>query len=112
MPEPPLLLADRVTGIEGAAQSMGKGTIWTETDVRADSWYLDVAKKTYRPAVYMQAAKALIAEGKAKESDFPMKTDGFKGVQDGFIDGITYDGRKPNEYLGKFKIGLKPSDAV
>ncbi|MDP1829027.1 MAG: beta-ketoacyl synthase N-terminal-like domain-containing protein [Archangium sp.] len=41
MPEPPLLLADRVTGIEGAPQSMGKGTIWTETDVRADSWYLD-----------------------------------------------------------------------
>jgi acyl transferase domain-containing protein/1-acyl-sn-glycerol-3-phosphate acyltransferase len=41
MPEPPLLLADRVTGIDAVAGSMGKGTLWTETDVRADSWYLD-----------------------------------------------------------------------
>lgn len=41
MPEPPLLLADRVTGIDAVPGSMGKGTLWTETDVRADSWYLD-----------------------------------------------------------------------
>lgn len=41
MPKPPLLLADRVTGIDGAPGSMGKGTVWTETDVRADSWYLN-----------------------------------------------------------------------
>jgi acyl transferase domain-containing protein/3-hydroxymyristoyl/3-hydroxydecanoyl-(acyl carrier protein) dehydratase/1-acyl-sn-glycerol-3-phosphate acyltransferase len=41
MPEPPLLLADRVTGIDAAAGSMGTGTLWTETDVRQDSWYLD-----------------------------------------------------------------------
>jgi 3-oxoacyl-(acyl-carrier-protein) synthase/3-hydroxymyristoyl/3-hydroxydecanoyl-(acyl carrier protein) dehydratase len=40
MPEPPLLLADRVLGIEGEAGSMGLGTIWTETDVTADAWYL------------------------------------------------------------------------
>ncbi|MEB3197744.1 MAG: beta-ketoacyl synthase N-terminal-like domain-containing protein, partial [Candidatus Sericytochromatia bacterium] len=40
MPEPPLLLADRVTGIRGEAGSMKTGTIWTETDVRWDSWYL------------------------------------------------------------------------
>ncbi len=40
MPEPPLLLADRCTGIDAEAGSMGKGTCWTETDVRADSWYL------------------------------------------------------------------------
>ncbi len=40
MPEPPLLLADRVTGLVGEAGSMGLGTIWTETDVTADSWYL------------------------------------------------------------------------
>jgi acyl transferase domain-containing protein/3-hydroxymyristoyl/3-hydroxydecanoyl-(acyl carrier protein) dehydratase/1-acyl-sn-glycerol-3-phosphate acyltransferase len=40
MPQPPLLLCDRVLGIEGAAHSMGQGTIWTETDVRAASWYL------------------------------------------------------------------------
>ncbi|MDP3154289.1 MAG: beta-ketoacyl synthase N-terminal-like domain-containing protein [Archangium sp.] len=41
MPEPPLLLADRVTGIDAVPGSMGKGTLWTETDVKADSWYLD-----------------------------------------------------------------------
>jgi PfaB family protein len=41
MPEPPLLLADRVTGIDAVAQSMGTGTIWTETDVTPASWYLD-----------------------------------------------------------------------
>src|SRR5690606_28746543 len=40
MPEPPLLLADRVTGLVGEPGSMGKGTVWTETDVRADAWYL------------------------------------------------------------------------
>ncbi|MFT7623862.1 MAG: 3-oxoacyl-(acyl-carrier-protein) synthase/3-hydroxymyristoyl, partial [Myxococcota bacterium] len=40
MPTPPLLLCDRVTGIDGQAGTMGKGTIWTETDVEWDSWYL------------------------------------------------------------------------
>ncbi|MDF3054768.1 MAG: omega-3 polyunsaturated fatty acid synthase subunit protein [Gammaproteobacteria bacterium] len=40
MPEPPLLLADRVTGIRGEPNSKGTGTIWTETDVREDAWYL------------------------------------------------------------------------
>ncbi|MCW5661195.1 MAG: ABC transporter substrate-binding protein [Burkholderiaceae bacterium] len=77
---------------------------------KPDSWYFETAKKVYRPDIYLQAAKALIAEGKAKEGDFPMKSDGFKGQQGGFIDGIVYDGRKPNEYLGKFKIGLKSAD--
>jgi 3-hydroxymyristoyl/3-hydroxydecanoyl-(acyl carrier protein) dehydratase len=41
MPEPPLLLADRVLGIEGQPGAMGVGTIWTETDVTADAWYLN-----------------------------------------------------------------------
>ncbi len=40
MPEPPLLLADRVTGLDAVAGSMDKGTIWSETDVTADAWYL------------------------------------------------------------------------
>jgi len=40
MPEPPLLLADRVVGLDAAPGSMGTGTIWTETDVGHDSWYL------------------------------------------------------------------------
>ncbi|WP_217145719.1 type I polyketide synthase [Streptomyces sp. AC627_RSS907] len=48
MPEPPMLLADRVTGIEAEPAALltpdpanHQGTIWTETDVRLDSWYLD-----------------------------------------------------------------------
>ena len=45
-------------------------------------------------------------------ADFPAKPDGFKGPQEGFIDGVVYDGRKPNEYLEKFKIGLKARDSV
>lgn len=40
MPEPPLLLADRVTGILGEPGTLGKGTVWTETDVKENSWYL------------------------------------------------------------------------
>ncbi|GIF23627.1 acyl transferase domain-containing protein/3-hydroxymyristoyl/3-hydroxydecanoyl-(acyl carrier protein) dehydratase [Actinoplanes tereljensis] len=43
MPRPPLLLADRVLGIDAAPGAMGTGVIWTETDVQADSWYLDQA---------------------------------------------------------------------
>jgi acyl transferase domain-containing protein/3-hydroxymyristoyl/3-hydroxydecanoyl-(acyl carrier protein) dehydratase len=41
LPEPPMLLVDRVTGIEGEPAAMGTGTIRTETDVTADAWYLD-----------------------------------------------------------------------
>jgi acyl transferase domain-containing protein/3-hydroxymyristoyl/3-hydroxydecanoyl-(acyl carrier protein) dehydratase len=41
LPEPPMLLVDRVTGIDGAPAAMGTGTIWTETDVTPDAWYLD-----------------------------------------------------------------------
>ncbi|MEU8528853.1 beta-ketoacyl synthase N-terminal-like domain-containing protein, partial [Streptomyces sp. NPDC048629] len=41
MPRPPMLLADRVTGIDAEPGSMSTGTIWTETDVRLDAWYLD-----------------------------------------------------------------------
>jgi acyl transferase domain-containing protein/3-hydroxymyristoyl/3-hydroxydecanoyl-(acyl carrier protein) dehydratase/1-acyl-sn-glycerol-3-phosphate acyltransferase len=40
MPEPPLLLADRVTRIDAVPRSMKTGVLSTETDVRPDSWYL------------------------------------------------------------------------
>ncbi|WP_405163031.1 polyketide synthase dehydratase domain-containing protein [Nocardia sp. NBC_01499] len=43
MPAPPMLLADRVLRIDAIPGSMGTGTIWTQTDVRLDSWYLDPA---------------------------------------------------------------------
>ena len=77
-----------------------------------DAWYADVAKQVYLPQVYLQAARALIAEGKASEADFPMKTDGYRGVQGGFIDGVSFDAKQPNEYLKKFRIGLKGDERV
>ncbi|MDX8400707.1 MAG: nitrate ABC transporter substrate-binding protein, partial [Gallionellaceae bacterium] len=79
------------------------------SEAKPDSWYLKMAKKIYRPDIYAAAAKELIAEGTMKASDFPDfdKETGFKGVQSGFIDGVTFDGRKPNAYIKKFKIGLK-----
>lgn len=56
MPLPPLLLADRVIGLDAAPDSMGKGTIWTETDVTLDSWYLH---QGYMPAgVMIEAGQA------------------------------------------------------
>jgi len=84
------------------------------SDHKPDSWYMDIAKKVYRPDIYAQAAQELIAEGKMKASEFPnFKTEtGFKPAQKGFIDNVTYDGSKPNEYLNKFNIGLKGKDKV
>ncbi len=81
---------------------------------KPDSWYMDIAKKVYRPDIYAIAAKELIAEGKVKASDFPDfdKEKGFRAPQTQFIDGVTYDGTKPNEYLTKFKIGLKGKDKI
>ena len=81
---------------------------------KPDSWYMDIAKKVYRSDIYAQAAKELIAEGKMKAGEFPdfAKESGFRPPQKEFIDGITYDGTKPNDYLKKFKIGLKGADVV
>jgi nitrate/nitrite transport system substrate-binding protein len=78
---------------------------------KPDSWYMDIAKKVYRPDIYRQAADELIAEGKLSAKDFPAKDeDGFKEPQTHFIDNIVYDGKKPTEYLKKFPIGLKSTD--
>ncbi|MCT2581762.1 type I polyketide synthase [Actinophytocola gossypii] len=43
LPAPPLLLVDRVLAIDAPQAVLGPGVISTETDVRADSWYLDPA---------------------------------------------------------------------
>ena len=83
-------------------------------DQKPDSWFMDIARKVYRPDIYTAAAKELIAEGKLMAKDFPdfAKEDGFRAPQTHFIDGITYDGREPNAYLTKFDIGLKGKDVV
>ena len=78
-------------------------------DAKPDDWYMETAKKVYRPDLYQKAAKALIAEGTMEASEFPdfATETGFKGEQTGFIDGVDYDGSKPNAYLEQFAIGLK-----
>lgn len=82
------------------------------TDTKPDSWYFDVAKKVYRPDIYLKAAQMLVDEGLVKKEDFPWDTDGFRKPQTHFIDNIVYDGHKPNEYLAKFPIGLKSGQVV
>lgn len=84
------------------------------SDAKPDNWYVEMAKKVYRPDIYAAAAKELIAEGKMKASDFPgfSKETGFKPPQKGFIDGVVFDARKPNEYINNLKIGLKGNDKL
>ncbi len=82
-------------------------------EAKPDSWYFDVAKRVYLPEVYMSAAAELVKEGKAKAGDFPTADEeGFRAPSNEFIDGLTYDGRKPNEYINQFKIGLKPDSVL
>ncbi len=80
-------------------------------EYKPDSWYIETAKKVYRPDIYLAAAKELIAEGKAKAADFPADTS-MKGVNSFFIDKIAFDPNKPNDYLEKFPIGLKGKQKV
>jgi nitrate/nitrite transport system substrate-binding protein len=49
-----------------------------------------------------------------KAEEFPnfAKEDGFRPPQTHFIDKVTYDGHKPNNYLKKFKIGLKGKEQI
>jgi len=82
-------------------------------EAKSDAWFMDIAKKVYRPDIYMKAANELVKEGKASASDFPSATEtGFKAPQKDFIDQIVYDGTQPNAYLEKFSIGLKGSEKV
>ena len=79
------------------------------SEQKPDSWYKETAAKVYRPDIYRVAAEALNEEGLLKADEFPDfdKETGYRPPQTEFIDGITYDGTKPNEYLEKFPIGLK-----
>lgn len=76
------------------------------SEAHPDAWYDEMARKIYRPDLYRKAAALLTAEGKLDAADAP-GSDGYKPPDGGFIDGIVFDGRKPNEYLRKFPVGLK-----
>ncbi|GAV21127.1 NitT/TauT family transport system ATP-binding protein [Mariprofundus micogutta] len=83
-------------------------------EYKPDSWYIDIAKKVYRPDLYKLAADALIAEGKVSATEFPVfaTETGFRAPQSEFIDNITFDGTKPNAYIDSFPIGLKGKETV
>lgn len=84
-------------------------------EAKPDGWYMEMGKKAVAPEIYQQAAADLIAEGKMAASDFPdFKT--FTGIRKAdetvWIDGVQFDANKPNEYLTKFKIGLKGDEKI
>jgi nitrate/nitrite transport system substrate-binding protein len=79
---------------------------------KPDSWFLETAKKVYRPDVFVAAAKELIAEKKANAADFDFTSDGFRAPTKDFIDGVEYDGRKPNAYIEKLAVGLKGQQKI
>lgn len=104
-----------------ATQPFYSHAIWYLTQMRRwgqiatdqpDSWYDATAKSVYRPDLYLAAAKQLVDEGNAKKADFLWDSDGYRPPSNEFIDGIEYDGRKPNAYLAKLTIGLKADQRV
>lgn len=79
---------------------------------KPDTWYDGIARAVYKPDIYLKAAGMLVEEGKAKKEDFPFDTDGYKPETTDFIDGVAYDGKKPNAYIDSLKIGLKANEKV
>lgn len=78
---------------------------WGQIDEpKSDEWYIETAQRVYRPDIYREAVKRLIAEGHL-DDDALIETDGFKAPDGNFIDGMVYDGREPNAYLAQFTIG-------
>jgi nitrate/nitrite transport system substrate-binding protein len=79
---------------------------------QTDAWFDEVAKSVYKPDVYKAAAKALIADGLATPEMFDFDADGYRDPTSDFIDGIAYDGTKPNAYIDSLPIGLKGAQTV
>jgi nitrate/nitrite transport system substrate-binding protein len=74
---------------------------------KPEAFYHDTARKVYLPEVYREAAQQLVDKGQLQKGDVPWDSDGYRPPTSDSIDGMTYDGRKPLDYLSKFKIGLK-----
>ncbi len=77
------------------------------SEAKPEAWYIETAKKIYRPDIHQQAAKALVEEGALSVEEIIRDTDGYKPPTKDFIDGVEYDGRKPLEYLKAHVIGNK-----
>lgn len=56
LPAAPLLLVDRITGIDAEAGVDGKGVIWTETDLTADHWMMQNGR--IRPGPLIECGQA------------------------------------------------------
>jgi nitrate/nitrite transport system substrate-binding protein len=67
-------------------------------------WYSEMAKRIYRPDIFLKAANSLVADGHLTASEVPT-TDGYRPPDNGFIDGVTFDAKYPLEYLKQFPIG-------
>jgi nitrate/nitrite transport system substrate-binding protein len=79
---------------------------------KPDAWFEETAKRIYHPEVYMRAVAELVDDGLFTEDEFAPAfaaeaAGGYKAPSTDFIDGKSYDGRKPNEYIQSFEIGLK-----
>jgi len=82
------------------------------TDQKPDAWFDEMAREIYRPDVYLRAAEELVDDGVFGEEVFAparaaSEAGGYKEPTDEFIDGKTYDGTRPNDYIDSFEIGLK-----
>ena len=56
LPAPPLLMVDRIVGIDAEQGVEAPGTIWTETEVKSDQWYLHA--NAMRPGPLIEAGQA------------------------------------------------------
>ena len=82
------------------------------TEHKPDSWYLETAKKVYRPDIYVAAAKELIADGSDEGLGLPgpRQRDGYQGTAGRTSStASSTTARKPNAYIDSFTIGLKGS---
>jgi len=104
-----------------AAHPFYSDAVWSLTQMRRwgqiveakpDAWYQETAKKVYRPDLYLQAAKLLLEEGKARKEDFAWDSSGYLPPSKALIDGIEFDANQPNAYLAKFDIGLKGGQKI
>ncbi|MCA0272376.1 MAG: ABC transporter substrate-binding protein [Proteobacteria bacterium] len=79
-----------------------------------DAWYDATAKEVYRPDLYKAAAEAVIADGNASADMFDFDADGYRMATPAadVIDGMGYDGTKPNAYIDSLTIGLKSGQTV
>ena len=71
-----------------------------------NEWYHSKIKEIYKPEIWLKAANLLLEQGVLQKNEIP-QTDGYKPATAQFIDQMVYDGKKPNEYINSFKIGLK-----